>query len=190
MILMKKINACRLRFINCAAMSMICWRPMMSAMPVSIWRCSKPIACSPMIAAGCAYSGRGRSGLTAEAAVERVNNGMRARLGGQRDAYLRDRLHDFEDLSNRLLRILSGRAELASEDKLPRDAIFMARTMGPAELLDYDRKNCAVWCWKTARLGAHVAIVARALGIPMLGDVRGIVAARDGQEIILDVDQQ
>ena len=131
-----------------------------------------------------------RTGLTAEAAVERVNNGMRARLGGQRDAYLRERLHDFEDLSNRLLRILSGRAELASEDKLPRDAILLARTMGPAELLDYDRKKLRGLVLEDAALGAHVAIVARALNIPMLGDVRGIVAdAQDGQEIILDVDR-
>lgn len=130
-----------------------------------------------------------RTGLTAEAAVERVNNGMRARLGGQRDAYLRERLHDFEDLSNRLLRILTGRAELASEDKLPRDAILLARTMGPAELLDYDRKKLRGLVLEDSALGAHVAIVARALNIPMLGDVRGIVnAARDGQEIIVDVD--
>lgn len=130
-----------------------------------------------------------RTGLTAEAAVERVNNGMRARLGGQRDVYLRERLHDFEDLSNRLLRILSGRAELASEDKLPRDAILLARTMGPAELLDYDRKKLRGLVLEDSALGAHVAIVARALNIPMLGDVRGLVAeARDGQEIIVDVD--
>lgn len=128
------------------------------------------------------------TGLTAEAAVERVNNAMRARLGGRRDAYLRDRLHDFEDLSNRLLRILSGRAELASEDKLPRDAILLARTMGPAELLDYDRKKLRGLVLEESALGAHVAIVARALNLPMLGDTRGIVnAARDGQEIILDI---
>lgn len=131
-----------------------------------------------------------QTGLTAEAAVERVNNGMRARLGGQRDAYLRERLHDFEDLSNRLLRILSGRAQLASEDKLPRDAILLARTMGPAELLDYDRRKLRGLVLEDGALGAHVSIVARALNIPMLGDVRGIVdAARDGQEIIVDVDQ-
>ena len=130
-----------------------------------------------------------QTGLTAEAAVERVNNGMRARLGGQRDAYLRERLHDFEDLSNRLLRILTGRAELASEDKLPRDAVLLARTMGPAELLDYDRRKLRALVLEDGALGAHVAIVARALNIPMLGDVRGIVnAARDGQEIIVDVD--
>ena len=130
-----------------------------------------------------------KTGLTAEAAVERVNNAMRARLGGQRDAYLRDRLHDFEDLSNRLLRILSGRAELASEDKLPRDAILLARTMGPAELLDYDRRKLRGLILEESALGAHVAIVARALNLPLLGDVRSIVnAARDGQEIILDAD--
>ena len=130
-----------------------------------------------------------RTGLTAEAAVERVNNAMRARLGGQRDAYLLDRLHDFEDLANRLLRILSGRAELASQDKLPRDAILIARTMGPAELLDYDRRKLRGLVLEEGALGAHVSIVARALNIPMIANLRGLVGlADDGQEIIVDAD--
>ncbi len=130
------------------------------------------------------------SGLTAEAAVERVNNAMRARLGTHSDVYLRDRLHDFEDLSNRLLRILTGRAQLASEDKLPRDAILMARTMGPADLLDYDRRKIRGLVLEEVAMGAHVTIVARALNIPLIGDLRGIVgAARDGQRIIVDADQ-
>ena len=130
------------------------------------------------------------SGLTAEAAVERVNNAMRARLSRHRDIYLRDRMHDFEDLSNRLLRILTGRAQLASEDKLPRDAIIMARTMGPADLLDYDRRKIRGLVLEEAAMGAHVTIVARALNIPLVGDLRGIVAsARDGHEIIVDADQ-
>ena len=131
-----------------------------------------------------------RTGLTAEAAVQRVNNSMRARLGGQRDTYLRERMHDFEDLSNRLLRILSGRAELASQDKLPRDAILVARTMGPAELLDYPRRKLRGLVLEEGALGAHVAIVARALNIPLVGDVRGLVAdAQDGAEIIVDADK-
>ncbi len=130
-----------------------------------------------------------RSGLTAEAAVERVISNIRARLTGQRDQYLRERLHDFEDLSNRLLRILSGRAVLASEDKLPRDAVLVARTMGPAELLDYDRKKLRGLVLEEGAMGAHVAIVARALNIPLVGNVRGVVeAAQDGDEIILDAD--
>src|SRR6516225_8115497 len=43
------------------------------------------------------------SGLTAEAAVERVQNDARAKLQRQTDPYLRDRLHDLTDIANRLL---------------------------------------------------------------------------------------
>ena len=93
-----------------------------------------------------------RTGLTAEAAVEIVNNAMRARLGGERDIYLRQRLHDFEDLSN-LLRILSGRAQLASEDKLPRDAVLVARTWG-RRVLDYDRRKLRGLILEEGAMGA------------------------------------
>jgi len=131
-----------------------------------------------------------RTGLTAEAAVDRVINNIRVRLTGQRDLYLRERLNDFEDLSNRLLRILTGRAVLASEDKLPRDAILVARTMGPAELLDYDQKKLRGLVLEEGAMGAHVAIVARALNIPLVANVRDLVGfARDGDEIIVDADK-
>ena len=131
-----------------------------------------------------------KTGLTAEAAVERVIGNIRARLTGQRDQYLRDRLNDFEDLTNRLLRILSGRALLASDDKLPRNAVLVARTMGPAELLDYDRRKLRGLVLEEGAMGAHVAIVARALNIPLIGDVRGIVGTvRDGDDIIIDADR-
>jgi phosphotransferase system enzyme I (PtsP) len=89
------------------------------------------------------------TGLTAEAAVERVQSDTRARLVRQADPYLRERLHDLDDLANRLLRILTGAREKASDNELPRDAVIVARTMGPAELLDYPRATrCAGWCWK------------------------------------------
>ncbi len=130
-----------------------------------------------------------RTGLTAEAAVERVQGDMHARLMGQRDVYLRERLHDFEDLTNRLLRILTGRPVNASADRLPKNAILVARGMGPAELLDYERKHLRGLILEEGSQSAHVAIVARALGIPMVGRVLNIVdLARDGQEIILDAD--
>ena len=48
------------------------------------------------------------SGLTSEAAVERVRNEHRARLMKAKDPYLRARLHDLEDLANRLIRALLG----------------------------------------------------------------------------------
>lgn len=130
-----------------------------------------------------------RTGLTAEAAVERVQNDTRARLMGQRDAYLRERLHDFEDLSNRLLRVLTGRALTASSELLPKDAILVARGMGPAELLDYERKHLRGLVIEEGTQSAHVSIVARALGIPTVGRVVDLTdIARDGQEIIIDAD--
>ena len=131
-----------------------------------------------------------RTGLTAEAAVERVQNDTRARLTGQRDTYLRERLHDFEDLSNRLLRILTGRGQTASKDKLPKDAILIARSMGPAELLDYERRHLRGLVIEEGTASAHVSIVARALGIPTIGRVLDITEiASDGQAIIVDADQ-
>ncbi|MEO1649996.1 MAG: GAF domain-containing protein, partial [Pseudomonadota bacterium] len=81
-----------------------------------------------------------REGLTAEAAVERVQNTTRTRLLRQNDPFWRERLRDLDDLSDRLLRILVGRGGTAfSELELPDDTILVARNMGPAELLDYDR---------------------------------------------------
>ena len=81
------------------------------------------------------------TGLTAEAAVERVQSDTRARMLRQTDPYLRERLHDLDDLANRLLRQLLGRDHAPSREHLPENAIVVARSMGPAALLDYDRKR-------------------------------------------------
>ncbi|HEX7799577.1 MAG TPA: GAF domain-containing protein, partial [Asticcacaulis sp.] len=80
-----------------------------------------------------------RSGLTAEAAVERVRNEQRARLNSARDAYMRERLHDLEDLANRLQRVLAGKN--TAKRAIPDDAILVARDLGPADLLEYDRSK-------------------------------------------------
>ena len=129
------------------------------------------------------------SGLTAEAAVERVQNETRARMLRLTDAYLRERLHDLDDLSNRLLRQLTGRALTAAAETIPEDSIICARTMGPAELLDYDRKRLRGLVVEEGSPTAHVAIVARALGIPMVGRVEGLIERLNaGDAIIADGD--
>ena len=81
------------------------------------------------------------TGLTAEAAVERVQSDTRARMLRSTDPYLRDRLHDLEDLGHRLMRQLAGQDHAPSREQLPDNAILIARAMGPAALLDYDRKR-------------------------------------------------
>jgi len=115
-------------------------------------------------------------GLTAEAAVERVQNSTRARMLRQNDAYWRERQRDLDDLSDRLLRILAGRVTSADEPStLPPDTILVARTMGPAELLDYDRKRLRGLVIEDGSAQSHVAIVAKALGIAAIGQAGGVV---------------
>jgi phosphotransferase system, enzyme I, PtsP len=127
------------------------------------------------------------TGLTAEAAVERVQNDTRARMLRASDPFLRDRLHDLDDLAHRLLRILTGAAATAAHGQLPRDAIIVARNMGPAELLDYDRSALRGLVVEGAAPNSHVAIVARALGVPALGQVDGLIDLIDtGDAIIVD----
>ena len=127
------------------------------------------------------------SGLTAEAAVERVQNDNRARMQRMQDPYLRERMHDLDDLSNRLLRILTGAVATASRTDLPQNSIVVARNMGPAELLDYDRTKLRGVILEEAGKTSHVAIVARALGIPAIGQANGIIDLIDpDDEIIVD----
>lgn len=109
------------------------------------------------------------TGLTAEAAVQKVHEDMRARMSQISDPYLRERLHDFEDLANRLLQHLSGESGAASKGELPADAILFARSMGPMELFDYDPKRLRGLVMEEGSPTMHVAIVARALDIPVVG---------------------
>jgi phosphotransferase system, enzyme I, PtsP len=128
-----------------------------------------------------------QTGLTAEAAVERVQTDNRARMQRMQDPYLRERMHDLDDLSNRLLRILTGAVATASRTDLPQNSIVVSRNMGPAELLDYDRSKLRGVILEEGGKTSHVAIVARALGIPAVGLAEGIVDLIDpNNEIIID----
>ena len=127
------------------------------------------------------------TGLTAEAAVERVQSDTRARMLRQTDPFLRERLHDLDDLANRLMRQLTGRDHAPSRESLPENAILVARSMGPAALLDYDRKRLRGLVLEEGGPHSHVAIVARALGIPAVGDIENATGIADpGDAIIVD----
>ncbi|WFP64769.1 MULTISPECIES: phosphoenolpyruvate--protein phosphotransferase [unclassified Mesorhizobium] len=128
-----------------------------------------------------------RNGLTAEAAVEKVQSDMRARMLHMTDPYLRERMSDFDDLANRLLRQLMGRGPEDVAASLPKDAIIVARSMGAAELLDYPRDKLRGLVLEDGAATSHVVIVARAMGIPVAGQVKGAVSmAENGDAIIVD----
>jgi phosphotransferase system enzyme I (PtsP) len=129
------------------------------------------------------------SGLTAEAAIERVQQRTRARMQEIDDPLLQERMHDLEDLSNRLLRIVSGRMGTAAQTGLTSDSILIARNLGPAELLEYDRRRLKGVVLEEGSLTAHMTIVARAMGVPVVGRVADIRhVAVEGVTILVDGD--
>ena len=127
-------------------------------------------------------------GLSAEAAVEKEQSAARARLEQVPDPYLRERLHDLDDLSNRLLRILTGQGRETGAD-MPSDPILFARNIGPGELLDYGRSLRGI-VLEEGSVGSHAVIVARALAIPLLIQMHGVTnAALNGDKVLVDGDQ-
>jgi phosphotransferase system enzyme I (PtsP) len=129
------------------------------------------------------------SGLAAEAAVQKVHDDIRARMHAAASPYLRERLHDFEDLANRLLHHLGGVSRAAAMDDLPDDVVLLARNMGPAELLDYEPRRLRALLLEEGSATSHVAIVARALDIPVVGRINDLLTRIDPRDpVIVDGD--
>lgn len=129
------------------------------------------------------------SGLTAEAAIERVQQRTRARMQEIDDPLLQERMHDLEDLSNRLLRIVSGRMGTAAQTGLTRDTVLIARNLGPADLLEYDRRRLKAVLLEEGSLTSHMTIVARAIGVPVIGRLHDIRhSVEEGETILVDGD--
>ncbi len=127
------------------------------------------------------------TGLTAEAAVEKVQLNNRTRMQNMTDPYLRERLSDLDDLANRLNRHLMGRVGSAASENLPDKVILVAQNMGPADLLDYDRDKLCGVILRDGSQTAHVSIVARALGIPMVGQMEdALLAVAEGESVIVN----
>ena len=132
---------------------------------------------------------RVRSGLTGEAAVSKVLNDTRARMQDASDPYIRERLMDLDDLGYRLLQHLTGEQRasdaIAGEDGF----VLIARSMGPAELLDYDRDRLRGLIVEEGSYNSHVAIVARAMGVPVVGGVGYVLSqVEEGAPVLVDGD--
>jgi len=128
-----------------------------------------------------------RSGLTAEAAVQKVHEDTRVRMSQVTDSYLRERLQDLEDLANRLLKHLvsDGGDASGARRELPENAVLIARTLGPTELLDYDRRRLRGLVLEDGSPTMHVAIVARALDIPVVGRVAGALGKIEPYDLVI-----
>ena len=128
------------------------------------------------------------SGLTAEAAIQRVQQRMRDAMEGSKNPFFVERLHDLDDLSNRLLRIVTGKMGTAAQTGAGhQELILLAKGLGPAELLEYDRRTLKGVVLEEGSPTAHVVILARAMGVPMLGRVKNLTArVEEGDPLLID----
>lgn len=127
-----------------------------------------------------------QTGLTAEAAIKLVQDDTRNRMKQISDPYIRERLSDLDDLANRLYLHLEGVAGI-DRHHLPQNTIVVAQNMGAAELLDYDRVHLKAVVLVEGTRSSHVAIVARALGIPVIGQCDEIAdAVEQGDFLLVD----
>ncbi len=129
------------------------------------------------------------SGLTAEAAVKKVQEELQAKMNQLASPYIKERIHDLEDLSNHLLQILLGKPLQPNYDDLPKEFILVARTLGPAELLGYDHSRLKGLIVEEGSTSSHTAVIARAMDIPSLAKVQNVTTLiQDGDMVILDAD--
>ncbi|MBE6450208.1 MAG: phosphoenolpyruvate--protein phosphotransferase [Alphaproteobacteria bacterium] len=129
------------------------------------------------------------AGFTAEGAVQKVADDMTERMSMITDPYLKERIHDFQDLADRLLHHLAGKDTRAKNKDLSENTILVAHSMGPAELLDYKKEKIKGIILEEGSPTMHVVIIAKALNIPVVGGVKGVVdAVLNGDKIALDAD--
>lgn len=129
------------------------------------------------------------SGLTAEAAVRKVEGELQAKMSLMTSPYIKERIADLEALSNHLLHVLLGKPMIAQPSELPESFILVARSLGPAELLEYDHKRIKGLILEEGSASSHTAVIARAMDIPGVAKVEQATSLiQTGDTVILDAD--
>jgi phosphotransferase system enzyme I (PtsP) len=129
------------------------------------------------------------TGLTAEAVVQKVQRDLHLTLSQASNSFFRDRLGDFEDLTNRLLQHLIGEKEkrvVEEEDGF----IILARNLGPADLLEYEKYGIRGLVLEEGLVSSHVCVVARALDIPVVSRIPNLLSkVEPGEMVLVDADE-
>jgi phosphocarrier protein FPr len=126
--------------------------------------------------------------LAAESAWQAMTARLTDRLSALEDAYLRARAADVADVANRVLRRLTGQASAVQVPHEP--AILAAHDLTPSEVKGFDPAIVLGLCLETGSASAHGAILARALGIPVVAGLGpGISTLADGTILALDGEQ-
>lgn len=130
-----------------------------------------------------------QTGLTAEAAVKKVLEDLHVRLASAKNPYVRQRIEDLEDISTRLLHHLCGVCYTAAQDALPENFILVAKSLGPAELLEYPHDHIKGIVLEKGSAGSHITLIARMMDIPVVSGVDDVTdIIQSGDMVVVDGD--
>ena len=130
-----------------------------------------------------------KTGLTAEAALHRTITDYRARFNQITDPYLRERVADINDIATRLMKhLVEQYDEVGNRRKdLGRKSILAAKTLGPAELLDYDLDKLQAVLLEEGSANAHAVILAKSMNIPVIARIKNLFnTINDGDEVLVN----
>ena len=124
--------------------------------------------------------------LNAEAAVRKTADHARAQFGRMNDPYFRERVRDLDDVERRLLKVIAGiGSEILLDLKTP--SIVIADDLSPSETVQMPREYVLGFATNGGSTTSHVALIARAMGIPAvsgLGNITELVSP--GETVLLD----
>jgi phosphotransferase system enzyme I (PtsI) len=106
------------------------------------------------------------------------------------DSYFRARSADLADLRDRVLELLSGAAAAPESPTAGEDAIYVGEDLAPSRFLEIDWQRYRGGALLRGSASGHVAILARALGVPLMVDLQLERAALvGGADAILDAEE-
>lgn len=124
--------------------------------------------------------------LNAEAAVKKVAAAAKHRFGLMKDKYFQERVRDIEDVERRLLKLLVGFSQNTSlELKTP--SVIVADDLTPTETVQLPVDYVLGFATNGGSATSHVALLARAMGIPAVTGLVDVTSAvHAGGTILLD----
>ena len=123
--------------------------------------------------------------INAEVAVAQTGDNFAEMFSAMDDAYMQERAADVKDISERVIKILSGRSTGVLSGGEP--VVLFADALAPSETVQMDKDKILAIVTVTGSQSSHSAILARTMNIPAVGGIRGLLeGGYDGMTAAVD----
>lgn len=123
--------------------------------------------------------------MNAEYAVAVTGDNFANMFAAMEDEYMQARAADVKDITERILRCLSG--SIRTDNDFAEPVIIVARDLSPSETVALDKSKIMAFVTVEGSAASHTAILARTMNIPALIGVNiDIDLLKDGTEALVD----